>query len=298
MPQSHRFSVIIPSLNQARFLERAICSVLDQGEPVELIVVDGGSHDGSASIIAEDLHCWMSAPDEGPAEAINRGLAKATAPWVLVLHADDVLLPGSLHEAAAAIDRGPETQWLVGHCLRIGERDQAMGRITATLPESLGAFLMHDSGVLPASATFYRRSLLTACGGFDPSLGFAYDYELACRLLARGHVPALLDRVVAAAREHDGSRSTRHVLGRGQELIDAAERFAGDLGLKQRYAVSRSCDERRRIYALAAAEAQQSESRRFLWHQLLRRPWWLASASYRRVLLQGVAHPGPTRHAA
>jgi len=40
------------------------------------------------------------------------------------------------------------------------------------------------------------------------------------------------------------------------------------------------------------------ESRRFLWHQLLRRPWWLASASYRRVLLQGVAHPGPTRHAA
>ena len=97
MPKQNlpRITVITPSLNQAEFLERAICSVLDQGyENLEYIVMDGGSCDNSAEIIRlyeEDLTFWQSAPDEGPADAINQAIRRATGDIIAVLNADDPL---------------------------------------------------------------------------------------------------------------------------------------------------------------------------------------------------------------
>ena len=291
-----RISVIMPCLNQSNFVERALCSVLDQGyEDLELIVLDGGSTDGSVELICRyeaDLAFFKTETDAGPADALNQGLARATGQIVAFLNADDLYLPGALHAAAKAF-ASPDTAWAVGQCVRIGPLDQHCGRLGAEAPPSLAAFLMHDAGVLPWPASFFRRELFTQYGGLDGELQFAFDYEWACRLLAAGLRPALVPQVLAARREYGHSRTAQNLVIKGREYVAAANRYADCLPLAQRYALWRNCDRRQRIYALAEAEVRGREARRFLAPCLLRRPWWMADDSLRHALLHGVDHPLP-----
>jgi hypothetical protein len=150
---------------------------------------------------------------------------------------------------------------------------------------------MHDSGFLPSSATFYRRGVFDSYGRFDPQMRFAWDYELNCRLIAQGLSPTILPTVLSAHREHAHSHSAKNTLLSGTEFIDAAARYAARLPFEQRHALWSNIDERRRIYTLARSETLASQSRGYLWRQLLRRPWWLANDHYRQTLLRGVSHP-------
>jgi len=313
MPETNlpRITVITPSLNQAEYLERTICSVLDQGyENLEYIVVDGGSVDTSEQIIKtyeDDLAYWHSEPDTGPADAINQALKHATGDIIAILNADDLYLPGTLERVASRMAQADTPDWAVGHCIRVGELDEQLGQLKATRPMGLASFLMHDSGFLPGCATFYRRSVFDTCGRFDAQLRFAWDYELNCRLIAQGMTPTIISSVLSAHREHAHSHSAQNTLDSGSEYIDAAARYADRLKFDQRHALWSNIDERRRIYTLARSETLASQSRGYLWRQLLRRPWWLANEHYRQTLLKGVSHPMespatrvdiPTRRAA
>lgn len=290
-----RITVITPSLNQADYLERAICSVIDQGyENLEYIVIDGGSSDASADIIKlyeDDLTYWHSEPDAGPADAINRAIQRATGDIIAVLNADDLYLPGTLERVAKRMTQPDEPTWVVGHCVRIGELDEQLGQLNATRPTDLAGFLMHDSGFLPDCTTFYARSVFDTYGRFDTQMRFAWNYELNCRLIAQGMSPTILPSVLSAHREHAHSQSSQNTLDSGSEYIDAAARYADRLKFDDRHTLWSNIDERRRIYTLARSETLVSQSRGYLWRQLLRRPWWLANEHYRQTLLKGVAHP-------
>jgi hypothetical protein len=305
MSHSPRITVITPTLNQGRYLERSICSVLDQGyENLEYIVIDGGSEDESVPLLHhydDRITYWRSRPDDGPADAINHALQHATGDIIAILHSDDLYLPGTLHEVAKQLADKKGHRWLVGHCHRIGPNDDERGQINASAPTSLAEYLMRDSGFLPRTATFFHKSIFAIHAHFDTSFKLAFDYELNCRLLAAGERPIIATQTLACQREHQRSATATQTLQLGLEYIGAAERWADQLPLKQRYALWRNCDERRRIYALAEAEIQQSSARKLLWQQLLRRPWWLADDHYRNVLLRGIAQPASTlkpRHAA
>jgi glycosyltransferase involved in cell wall biosynthesis len=291
-----RITVIIPNLNRGEYLERTLCSVLDQGYPdLEVIVIDGGSSDDSLDILKlyeDDLTAWISQPDLGRADAINKALSRATGDIVGILGSDDLYLPGALQTVASRMTGEGAASWLVGQCVRIGERDQMLGRFTPNPPASLASFLMHDSGDLPLSASFFRRELLEADRGVSGELPLAFDYELACRLLAAGEKPVLLTALLTARREHEAEPI--RLLGRGLELIEAARRHASKLPLTQRYALWVNCDKRERIYALAHAELEGQHGREFLWQQLLRHPWWAIDELLRSRLVHGVA----TRKAA
>ncbi len=290
-----RITIITPSLNQADYLERAICSVLDQGyENLEYIVIDGGSTDNSAEIIRlyeDGLAYWQSEVDSGPADAINQAIQRATGDIIAVLNADDLYLPGTLDRVVHQMSRDDTSAWAVGHCLRVGELDEQLGQLNASGPDDLAGFLMHDSGYLPSSATFYRRGVFDSYGQFDPQMQFAWSYELNCRLIAQGLTPGIIPSVLSAHREHSHSHSARNTLLSGLEFIDAAARYADRLPFDQRHTLWANIDERRRIYALAQSETLASRSRGYLWRQLLRRPWWLANDHYRQTLLRGVTHP-------
>ncbi|MEM9914039.1 MAG: glycosyltransferase [Planctomycetota bacterium] len=306
-PTPPRITVIIPSLDQDLYLERAICSVLDQGyDNLELIVMDGGSSDQSVEIIRtydHDIDHWQSTWDSGPAEAVNTALTWATGQIVGILDADDAYLPYALHEVARAMGstegdqlKGPtaggnddgECDWLVGQAVRVDELDEHLGDLPADPPRTLSAFLMQDSGPLASSAVFYRTDLLKAMGGFDSQFKLAYAHEMHARLYAANLKPAVARAALAAVRDHELSLSATHGLSCGAEFIEAAERYSTHLAPTHRYLLWRSCDESRRIYAAAEMEISEDAQRRVLWSQLLKRPWWLASSDYRRKLLRNL----------
>jgi glycosyltransferase involved in cell wall biosynthesis len=304
-----RISVIIPNLNQAEYLESAICSVLDQGhEDLELVVVDGGSCDGSLDMIRayeDQIDHWQSVWDSGPAEAINTALSWITGDIVGILDADDTYLPHALAEAARGLSDGAE--WAVGQAVRVDESFEYLDDLPSRPPSSLSAFLTADAGPLPGSATFYRTALLKAVGGFDSGLKLAYGHDLHARLFAARRMPAVLRPAVAAVREHDASLSATHGLACGHEFAEAAERYASHLAPTPRYLLWRCCDETRRIYAAADLQISQDPGSRVIWLQLLKRPEWLARSDYRRKLLQNLGensaeapqtmtHPQPSDH--
>ena len=289
--QRPRITVITPCRNQVDYIERTICSVLDQGyEDLEYIVVDGGSDDGTEKLISlyEDrITKVIREEDHGPAEALNRALMQASGDVVGILYADDLYLPGALEAVGSYFALHGEVGWATGRCLRMDGDDQMLGRIEVSAPPGLAAFLMHDCGPIPTVGSFFRRTLLEHVGKFDTSLGYAFDYELMCRLLAGGHVPGVLPQVLSAQREHGESRSAMNPLEMGREFVTAARRYGEKLSLAQRVAFWRNCDQRERIFALARAEMQGDAGQRFLWQQVLRHPWWFANPSLRHALLTG-----------
>ncbi|MEO1235182.1 MAG: glycosyltransferase [Planctomycetota bacterium] len=296
MPTPPRITVILPCLDQGYYLERAVCSVLDQGyDNLELLVMDGGSADHSVEIIRtyeDQLEHWQSTWDSGPAEAVNTALTWATGDLVGVLDADDAYLPHALDEVARAFaDDGVD--WLVGQAVRIDETDEQLGELSADPPRSLASFLMSETGPLPGGATFYRTDLVKAMGGFDSTLRLAYAHEMHTRLYAADQKPTVTGARLAAVRDHDQSLAATHALAAGPEFIEAAERYATHLAPTHRYLLWRRHDEMRRLYAAAHEETAADPGQRGLWQQLLQRPWWLARNDYRRQLLQNLPSTAP-----
>lgn len=288
-PAAPRLTIIIPNLNQGQYLERAICSVIDQGyDNLELIVMDGGSTDQSLDIITayeDELAHWQSTWDSGPAEAINTAASWATGEVIGVLDADDIYLPCVLHDVAKALG---QASWAVGHAHRVDHDDHVLGELRAELPADLAGQLLRNDAPACGSATFYRTSTFKNAGGFDSQLRLGYRFELHCRLQAAGEAPRVIPVRVAAVRDHEESLAAQRSVACGREFVDATERHAGQLPPAQRYQLWRSCDERRRIYAAATRESRDDADRRALWQQLLRRPWWLARDDYRQQVLAAI----------
>lgn len=125
-----RFAIVTPSLNQARFLEATIRSVLLQGYPnLDYRIIDGGSTDSSVDIIRKYeawLTGWSSGPDRGQSDAINTGFAAATGDILGWLNSDDFLAVGAMAKAAAAFDAAAGTN--VGAIVGAAEKLDAAGR--------------------------------------------------------------------------------------------------------------------------------------------------------------------------
>src|SRR5258706_6083465 len=132
-----RISIVTPSFNQAAYVDATIRSVLDQRYPnLEYIVVDGGSTDGSVDIIRryEDrLTYWVSEPDRGQADAINKGLARATGEIRAYLNSDDLYLPGALLRVAAEYRAHPDADIICGVCRVIDEHGRMVGQRQGTI---------------------------------------------------------------------------------------------------------------------------------------------------------------------
>ena len=301
-----RISIITPSLNNGQFIERTICSVLDQGyEDLEYIVVDGGSTDDSVATIRryeDESVTPLVQLCRSRSDAINHGLRRATGAIIGILNSNDLYLPGTLDTVAQRMAADDRPAWVVGQALRIDPFDQEIGTVGARRPTSLSAYLMRDSGFIPAGASFWRAEQLPKPATFEPALLFAADYEHACRLLAAQIEPAILPETLVAMRDHSEAQSAAATLLAGLEYIAVAQSYATHLPLAQRYPLWRNLDCRRRIYTLAHTELH-SRARRFLWQELLRHPWWLVDDAVRHTLVHGVTHPlqpqvKPSRSAA
>ncbi len=124
-------SIVTPSLNQAGYLGATLQSVLNQDYPsIEYIVIDGASSDGSTDILRRyeaRLAYWVSEPDHGQSEAINKGMRRARGQVLAYLNSDDCYLPGALRSVADFFNRRPDIGLAFGSCLVIGQQGEALG---------------------------------------------------------------------------------------------------------------------------------------------------------------------------
>lgn len=200
-----RVSVVIPCLNRRQFLVPTIESVLQQDYPsVECIVMDGGSTDGTLDILRryDGRIQWVSEPDQGPPDAINKGWQKCTGEILAWLNADDLWAPGAVGTAVSYLQEHPEADVVYGDC---GIIDQEGVHITTIRVRDwdLGYAVKYCDHIIYQAASFMRRSILQRVGWLYPKL--CHDHELWLRISLAGgnlqHIPTLL----AHARDHIGN---------------------------------------------------------------------------------------------
>jgi glycosyltransferase involved in cell wall biosynthesis len=203
-------SIVTPSLNQARFLEAAIESVLSQEYPLlEYVVQDGGSNDGSREILdrySDRLEHWESAPDRGQAAALNRGFARTSGEVMAYLNSDDLLLPGALSYVARFLHDHPEVDVVYGHRVLIDELGREIGR--QVIPRHSDRVLSWAS-FIPQETVFWRRAAWKRAGAsFDESFQCAIDWDLLVRLREAGARMVRLPRFLGAFRVHGDQKTT------------------------------------------------------------------------------------------
>jgi glycosyltransferase involved in cell wall biosynthesis len=183
-------------------------SILEQDYPnLEYIVVDGGSTDGSLEVIqghAGRLAWWVSEPDSGQTEAINKGFAHARGEILAWLNSDDTYQPGAVAEAAAYLQDHPEVAMVYGDANFINEDGQVIGMFPAQQTDfrRLRRGYVH----IPQQAAFFRADLWRQVGPLDPGFYFAMDYDLWVRLAKLAPLQ-YVPRTWANFRIHQGGKT-------------------------------------------------------------------------------------------
>jgi glycosyltransferase involved in cell wall biosynthesis len=203
-------SVVTPSLNQVDFLERTLQSVAEQDYPtIEHIVVDGGSTDGSVGILerwTQHLARWVSEPDSGQANAINKGLDWATGDIVAYINSDDYYLPGAFAAAARAFE-DPRVKWAAGRC-RYEYTDGSLERLVIPEPPRMPRRTMiAETWYVPQASSFWRRQVFTEIGPLREDLHYVFDLEFGLRCALAGTVPSVMDADIAVRYLHDQAKS-------------------------------------------------------------------------------------------
>jgi len=216
-------SIITPSYNQAQYLEQTILSVTEQGySPLEYLVIDGGSGDGSVEVIqkyAEQLAWWVSESDAGQAEAINKGLSHAKGEIIAWLNSDDLLLPGAITRAVSALEANPELGMVFGDAITIDAQGQPLNRLSFGdwgLPEFM------RFRIICQPAVFMRKTVLDRAGYLDPSFHYLLDHQLWIRLARLAPVQHIAE-TLAAARHHPTAKNVSQAAAFGQEAMRIRE---------------------------------------------------------------------------
>lgn len=182
-----RISVVTVCYNAAEFIEATLRSVLNQGyDDLEYIVIDGGSTDGTLEIIEryhDQLAYFVSEPDDGQYQAIQKGLSRATGEVMCWLNADDIMMPWALSVVGEVFASQADVYWITGQPAFLNRRGQATAvyGAVAAYPRKFianGWYNRNLGGFLQQESMFWRRSLWEKSGGFDLSLRYAADYGL------------------------------------------------------------------------------------------------------------------------
>ncbi|MCM8776638.1 MAG: glycosyltransferase [Candidatus Omnitrophica bacterium] len=226
-------SVVMPSYNQAKFIRQSIDSVLAQKYPnLELIVVDGASTDGTVEILKglKDSIRWVSEPDKGQADAINKGFSMSAGEVLAWLNADDLYAPDALYHVGEFFASHPDTMWAVGHVSIVDETGREIRKLISWYKAqrlrhySYRALLTEN--FISQMGTFFRRAALQHVGGVEPSLYYAMDYDLWLRL-GKQFTPGLIDKKLAKFRMYPTSKSITGFDRQFLEELDVAKKYAG-----------------------------------------------------------------------
>lgn len=217
MPDLPLVSIVTPSFKQADYLELTLRSVLEQDYPhIQYLVADGGSPDGSVEIIqryAQRLAWWVSEPDRGQADAVNKCLARAQGEIIGWVNSDDLLLPGAVSAVVQVFASHPEASMVFGDVVSIDEHGETINLMRYGawgLDELMTFHIIGQPGV------FFRRSALEQAGGLDLDYHFLLDHQLWLRLAQTGEMH-YLPQSLAAARFHAAAKNISQAAQFGEE---------------------------------------------------------------------------------
>ncbi len=240
-------SVIIPAYNREAFIGEAIDSVLAQeGVSTEIILVDGASSDGTVSVArrhAPDIRI-ISEPDRGVADARNKGIAIARAPWIAFLDADDIWKPEKLRLQLEIARCEPDVEFVFCDAWQYRGEEIILDSFLKTrsgfgaLPKhavvedgyvfdtDMAVEIMKVNYVVTTSTAMIRTEAAREVGGFDPTLKVCEDYEFWLRVV-KGRKAGVVKRPLVGYRHHGNSLSDdRHAMAYGR--IEVADRVAAD----------------------------------------------------------------------
>ncbi|QDV43147.1 Chondroitin synthase [Stieleria neptunia] len=224
LDQQPLVSIIVPSFNQGCFIGDTIRSILDQDyRPLEIYVIDGASTDNTVEVLegfadVPELD-WISEPDKGVVEAVNKGFAKVTGQVIGIQSSDDMYLPGAVRTMVDALRQRPNHGLVYGDI----ETVDAGGTVTAKRvirPYSIRDFLCKQTWI-PQPSAFFRREMLDVCGGWDERY-FNADTELWLRMAFRTNVEKI-DNYIAQRRMHEDQRDNQKAV-----IVDAYRRMLQD----------------------------------------------------------------------
>jgi glycosyltransferase involved in cell wall biosynthesis len=202
-----KISIVTISFNQKKYLRQCIDSILSQTDcDLEYIVVDPGSTDGSQALIESygDRIIKVFERDNGPADGLNKGFARATGDILGFINSDDYLLPGALHHIECYFNRKGMDFFVTGH----GYVQNINSDRVRLLPQPLTRTnMLHRAAVIFQQGTFFPAKNFNEVGGFNTNNATCWDYELFLMLLLRGLQHEIIADDIAVFRLHAESIS-------------------------------------------------------------------------------------------
>jgi glycosyltransferase involved in cell wall biosynthesis len=201
-------TLVTPVLNAVRYIEQTIRSVVYQGYPnLEYIIVDGGSTDGTVDIIRKYepyLSWWISEPDNGMYDAINKGFARSSGEIMGWISGTDMLHVGSLFSVGSIFRTFSEVEWITGIATNFNEEGFTT-RLWKLQRWSRIRFLAGANKYIQQESTFWRRSLWERAGGYvDASRKLASDFELWVRFFRHARLYSV-QTLIGGWRKHPDS---------------------------------------------------------------------------------------------
>jgi glycosyltransferase involved in cell wall biosynthesis len=226
-------SVVMPSFNQSKFIDKSIASVLEQDyASIELIVADGGSTDGTL----DKLAAWkkrdrrirhFSEPDSGPADALNKALRQVRGTIIGWLNSDDVYTPGAVGRAVEAFEAHGDWICVYGHGDHVDEEGNRLDSYP-TLPPPSSTSQLLEACFICQPTVFFKRSMYVLLGPLDDRLRAVFDFEYWLRMFTR--LPervGFVDALQAQSRLHPDCITRRMQRTVALEALEVVKRHLG-----------------------------------------------------------------------
>lgn len=238
-----QLSFVIPTRNQAPFLRQCIDSCFAQQIPEsEVVVVDGASSDHTVEVLKSygQRIRWVSEPDRGQSDAINKGIRMASGDVIAWINSDDYYRePGVITRLLQELKPGIDIVY--GNGERVDVEGRPLGPYNAREIHRVEDILIYPASFVLQPTLLFRRSLFLAVGGLDEKLHYSMDYELWIRMFGAAQGSRFVPQTVACARYHTDAKSVAAMGKQIREVARVKQRYAKELRITTR--------DRARMYA-------------------------------------------------